>query len=89
MDHLSAMDSEAAISHTRDEVLRDCVILCVRLGPGVSIVEVCRAAARGGLRILEITLTTPGAWEAIRTLAPEESLLVGPEPSSARTMLLP
>ena len=36
-----------------------------------------RAAAAGGLRTLEITLTTPGALDVIRELVTDEDLLVG------------
>ena len=58
-------------------VLADGVFLCVRFGPGVPVIDACRAAARGGLRLLEITLTTPGALEVIGELSREEGLLVG------------
>ena len=50
-----------AIERTVREVLADGVFLCVRLGTGTPLVEACRAAVRGGLSLLEITLTTPGA----------------------------
>ena len=51
------------------DVLADGVFLCVRLGPGGGIVDACRAAVRGGLTLLEITLTSPGALEAMTTTA--------------------
>ena len=41
------------------------------------LVGICRAAARGGVRVLELTLTTPGALEAIAALAPDGDSLVG------------
>lgn len=53
------------------------VILCVRLGPASPVLEAARAAAAGGLTVLEITLTTPGALDTIRVLANDEQLLVG------------
>jgi 2-dehydro-3-deoxyphosphogluconate aldolase/(4S)-4-hydroxy-2-oxoglutarate aldolase len=62
---------------TFDAILKDGVIVAVRLDPGVSVVDVCRAVARGGLSVLEITLTTPGALEAIRELSGEPHLIVG------------
>ena len=54
------------------DVLADGVFLCVRLGAGAPIVDACRAAVRGGLSVLEITLTTPGALEAMATLARDD-----------------
>ncbi|HEX5131509.1 MAG TPA: bifunctional 4-hydroxy-2-oxoglutarate aldolase/2-dehydro-3-deoxy-phosphogluconate aldolase [Candidatus Krumholzibacteria bacterium] len=66
-----------AIDHTVRDVLADGVFLCVRLGAGVSAVEACRAAVRGGLTLLEITLTTPGALQAIETMAREPGVVAG------------
>jgi 2-dehydro-3-deoxyphosphogluconate aldolase/(4S)-4-hydroxy-2-oxoglutarate aldolase len=65
------------IETTRDAIFEDGVVLCVRLGEGAPVVEACRAAIRGGLRIIELTLTTPGALEAIERVAKEETALVG------------
>ncbi len=53
------------------------VVLCLRFGPGQPIVEAARAGMRGGLNVLEITLTTPGAIEAIGTLARDPDAVVG------------
>lgn len=58
-------------------MVADGVFLCVRLGRGAPLVEACRAAVRGGLKVLEITLTTPGALEAIKQLAGEAGVVVG------------
>ena len=49
----------------RAHLLHDGVILCVRFGDGERVVELARAALRGGLSVLEITLTTPGALETM------------------------
>lgn len=63
---------------TRSACLADGVFVAVRLPfGGTALLDACRAAARGGLRVLEITLTTPGALEAIRALAAEKDLVVG------------
>ncbi len=59
------------------DVLADGVFLCVRLGAGAPVVEACRAALRGGLTLLEITLTTPGALDAIAMLSREGGAVVG------------
>jgi 2-dehydro-3-deoxyphosphogluconate aldolase / (4S)-4-hydroxy-2-oxoglutarate aldolase len=72
---MSARDSLQA---TLDACLADAVFLAVRLPHGGEpLLDACRAAARGGLRVLEITLTTPGAVEAIQALASEPGLVVG------------
>ena len=65
------------IERTRDLVIAAGVILCVRLEAAAGVVEACRAAIRGGLRVLEVTLTTPGALQVIETLARDESAIVG------------
>lgn len=59
------------------DVLADGVFLCVRLGAGAVLVDACRAAVRGGLSVLEITLTTPGALDAIATLARDDHVIAG------------
>jgi 2-dehydro-3-deoxyphosphogluconate aldolase/(4S)-4-hydroxy-2-oxoglutarate aldolase len=68
--------SERIDSAVRD-VLADGVFLCVRLGAGAPVVDACRAAVRGGLSVLEITLTTPGALQAIATLGREGGVVAG------------
>lgn len=68
------MQPEERIAGTLDRLL---TVLCVRLGGAERLADLCRAAARGGLRALELTLTTPGALDAIAELAREEDLLVG------------
>lgn len=65
------------IERTRNEILKDGVILCIRMGEGDPVVDACRAALRGGLRVLEITLTTPRALEIISELASEDGAIVG------------
>jgi 2-dehydro-3-deoxyphosphogluconate aldolase/(4S)-4-hydroxy-2-oxoglutarate aldolase len=71
-----ATDHEA-IERTAREVLADGVFLCVRLGPAAPLVEACMAAVRGGLSLLEITLTTPGALRAIEALSRENGAIPG------------
>ena len=65
------------IARTLATILEDRVILCVRLGAGADLPGACRAAARGGLRVLELTLTSPGALEAMAELSREPDLMVG------------
>jgi 2-dehydro-3-deoxyphosphogluconate aldolase/(4S)-4-hydroxy-2-oxoglutarate aldolase len=66
-----------ALEKTLSDVLADGVFLCVRLGADTPLIEACRAAVRGGLSLLEITLTTPGALRAIETMAKEEGAIAG------------
>lgn len=61
----------AFIDRTFRAIQADGAILCIRFGPGQDILEACRAGWRGGLRIVELTLTTPGAIEAMDLLARE------------------
>ena len=70
-------DQGSAIKKTLDELLAQKLVLFLRFGAGAPLLDLCRAAARGGLKVLEITLTSPGALEAIETLSKEEGLLVG------------
>jgi 2-dehydro-3-deoxyphosphogluconate aldolase / (4S)-4-hydroxy-2-oxoglutarate aldolase len=65
------------IEQTVAEILEDGAFLAVRLGAGAPVVEACRAAVRGGLRVLELTLTTPGALEAIEALSGEKGVVAG------------
>jgi len=71
------MASDAALRRIRDEVVADGVFLAVRLDTAEGLVEACRAAVRGGLRVIEVTLTTPGALAAIRALADDGNCLPG------------
>lgn len=65
------------IEATLREALDDGIFLAVRLDDAAPLLEACRAAVRGGLRLLEITLTTPGALGAIGTLSRDAGCVVG------------
>jgi 2-dehydro-3-deoxyphosphogluconate aldolase/(4S)-4-hydroxy-2-oxoglutarate aldolase len=41
------------------------------------VLDACRAAIRGGLNILELTLTTPGALDVMEQLAGDDTAVVG------------
>jgi 2-dehydro-3-deoxyphosphogluconate aldolase/(4S)-4-hydroxy-2-oxoglutarate aldolase len=66
-----------SIERTLAEVLDDGIFLAVRLSRVDGAADACRAAVRGGLSLLEITLTTPGALGIIRELAGEKGMTVG------------
>ncbi|MBD3335658.1 MAG: 2-dehydro-3-deoxyphosphogluconate aldolase [Candidatus Eisenbacteria bacterium] len=79
-----SMEEVAAMSERRRDpeatlaaILEEGVILCVRLGEDDLVLKACRAALRGGLRVLEVTLTTPGALDIIERLAAEGEGVVG------------
>jgi 2-dehydro-3-deoxyphosphogluconate aldolase / (4S)-4-hydroxy-2-oxoglutarate aldolase len=57
------------------EVLR--IFAVIRTETADQAVEAGRACLRGGIRLLEVTFTVPGAPDAIRRLAREEGALLG------------
>jgi 2-dehydro-3-deoxyphosphogluconate aldolase/(4S)-4-hydroxy-2-oxoglutarate aldolase len=71
------MNELQLIDNTVRDVLADGVFLCVRLGADTPLIEACSAAVRGGLKALEITLTTPGALEAIAHFAQGGEAIAG------------
>jgi 2-dehydro-3-deoxyphosphogluconate aldolase/(4S)-4-hydroxy-2-oxoglutarate aldolase len=79
---------------TLAELLHTGVIAVIRADSGDELVSVCSALAKGGVRACEITMTTPGALEAIaaasRTLG--EQALIGAgsvlDAASARAAIL-
>jgi 2-dehydro-3-deoxyphosphogluconate aldolase/(4S)-4-hydroxy-2-oxoglutarate aldolase len=71
------MNEQDLIDHTVRDVLADGVFLCVRLGADTPLIEACSAAVRGGLKLLEITLTTPGAIDAIAHFAKSGAAIAG------------
>ncbi len=81
---------DTRLQGTLEAVLADGIFLAVRLTESAPLLDVCRAAARGGLPLLEITLTTPGALDAVAELARDPNLLVGGgtvlEPEQARAV---
>ena len=71
------MPHREIIERTRNEILEEGVILCIRMGADDPVLDACRAALAGGLRVLEITLTTPGALEVISELSADDRAIVG------------
>lgn len=62
---------------TLQDLRREGAVLAVRLPAGGDLLGACRAAVRGGVRVLEITLTTPSALEAIAVMAREPGVITG------------
>lgn len=55
------------------------LVAIIRLNASSGLVETCRALAEGGITVAEITMTTPGALQAIETASRElgDQVLVG------------
>jgi 2-dehydro-3-deoxyphosphogluconate aldolase/(4S)-4-hydroxy-2-oxoglutarate aldolase len=73
----------------------DCgVVAIVRVGSAREAVEVCGAIARGGVKPIEVTMTVPGALDAIKEFksAVTDEVLVGAgtvlDPETARAAIL-
>jgi len=71
------MNLPAEVLKSRERVLDDGVVVAVRMGERDPVLEACHAAAAGGLRIFEITLTTPRALDIMARLSSSGDLLVG------------
>lgn len=66
------------MDHGLDPLIESGVIAVVRARESTDLTTVARALAEGGVRALEITLTTPGAVEAIAEMAHDKAgVLVG------------
>jgi len=73
----------------------DCgVVAIVRVGSAQEVVEVCGAIAKGGVKPIEVTMTVPGAIDAIKEFksAMKGEVLVGAgtvlDPETARAVIL-
>ena len=70
------------------------VIAIVRVASAEQAVEVCGAVARGGVKAIEVTMTVPGAIDAIKEFKKQSSddILLGAgtvlDPETARTVIL-
>jgi len=70
------------------------VVAIIRVASAQEAVEVCGAIAKGGVKPIEITMTVPGAIDAIKELkgAMEDNVLLGAgtvlDPETARAVIL-
>jgi 2-dehydro-3-deoxyphosphogluconate aldolase/(4S)-4-hydroxy-2-oxoglutarate aldolase len=70
------------------------VVAIIRVASAQEAVEVCEAIAKGGVKPIEITMTVPGAIDAIKELkgAMEDNVLLGAgtvlDPETARAVIL-
>jgi len=77
------------------QAIMDCgVVAIVRVGNTKDAVEVCKAVIKGGVKPVEVTMTTPGAIEAIMEFkdVAQDDTIVGAgtvlDPETARTAIL-
>ncbi|MBE3070930.1 MAG: 2-dehydro-3-deoxyphosphogluconate aldolase, partial [Planctomycetes bacterium] len=56
---------------TLQTILKSGIIAIIRSDSAAGLVETARALAAGGVRAIEVTMTTPGALEAIAAAARE------------------
>jgi len=77
------------------QVIIDCgVVAIVRVASAQEAVEVCGAIAKGGVKPIEVTMTVPGAIDAIKEFksAVKDEVLVGAgtvlDPETARAVIL-
>jgi 2-dehydro-3-deoxyphosphogluconate aldolase / (4S)-4-hydroxy-2-oxoglutarate aldolase len=59
------------------QVLEEKSVAVIRLNDPKPVIPVVKAVASGGVRIIEITLTTPDAFKLIERLSDEKGILVG------------
>lgn len=71
------MSPEAELERTRAALIEEGAVLCFRLGGDAPLRGACEAALKGGLQVLELTLTTPGALDEMERLAGDGTALVG------------
>jgi 2-dehydro-3-deoxyphosphogluconate aldolase / (4S)-4-hydroxy-2-oxoglutarate aldolase len=65
------------MSDIEEDFRREVIVACVRTDDAKVALEAALAALRGGVRVLEVTLTTPGALEIIETLARTDGAIPG------------
>ena len=61
----------------RDALSQDRVMAIIRYRAGGDVFGAIEALARGGIRAVEVTVDSPGAWDAIERAAARPELLVG------------
>ncbi len=65
------------IDRTLEAIAASPVVVCIRRDDAQSALWAARAALDGGVRVIEVTLTTPGALEVITALAADERAVPG------------
>jgi 2-dehydro-3-deoxyphosphogluconate aldolase / (4S)-4-hydroxy-2-oxoglutarate aldolase len=60
-----------------DALGEDRVMAIIRYRDGGDVIGTIESLARGGIRVLEVTVDTPGAWDAIKHAAARPNVIVG------------
>ena len=73
------MNQTASLSQILDRIESVGLVAIIRANASSGLLETCRALADGGVTVAEITMTTPGALEAIATASKElgDRMLIG------------
>lgn len=71
------MSASGPFTAIESDLRREVIVACVRTDDASVARDACFAALRAGVRILEVTLTTPGALDLIATLAREKDAIPG------------
>ncbi len=66
-----------ASAQVRQALTDERVMAILRYPDGGDVAGAINALAAGGIRVLEVTLSTPGAWDAITATVAEPGMLIG------------
>jgi 2-dehydro-3-deoxyphosphogluconate aldolase / (4S)-4-hydroxy-2-oxoglutarate aldolase len=67
----------STVTQLRDALAADRVMAILRYRGGGDVLGAIEALHRGGVRVLEVTVDTPGCWDAIAAAARQPDLVVG------------
>lgn len=70
-------DTDQTTTALRAALARDHLMAIIRYRAGGDVFGAIEALARGGIRVVEVTVDTPGAWDAIKRAAARPDLIVG------------
>lgn len=75
--HQPFPDAQFRDSELRTALAQDRVMAILRYRDGGDVRAAIEGLTRGGIRVLEVTVDTPGGWEAIAAVADQPGLVVG------------
>lgn len=76
-DHPGFPDAQLGDSELRTALAQDRVMAILRYRGGGDVSAAIEGLHRGGIRVLEVTVDTPGGWEAIAAVTDQPGLVVG------------
>jgi len=71
------MSAEFRASELRTALAQDRVMAILRYRAGGDVRTAIEALSQGGIRVLEVTVDTPGGWEAIKAATDQPQLVIG------------